>query len=206
MQKIEGSDMSCYKTIAIRVGQTKVEGINGKKSKYAVFFVKNKKSRLSKTEHLVIFDDQDPDLINTLLQYKTDDKKDENGRYEIDLSALKHSDDADELQDIFEWPGMQAETYKLRKGLCYQNDIDGKRVTKKDGSNVIVDTISVLVQIDYILDNNGKLDIHYFKPYDPDIQGPRMENTFYKEAVTTTASVTEPTPEPDSDDSEDAPF
>jgi len=185
MNRIDGSELSNYKVTAIQIGQSKTEGINGKKSKYIVLFVKNKKARLAPPRHLIIFEDEEPELISTLLKYKKSEDKDSNNRYTVDLKAFKESDDADTMDGLLEFPGMQVVQYKLRKGLCYMNNVNGERVLKKDKSPIITDTISVLVQVDYILENNGKLETHYFDGYDPETQGRRMEDAFYKETATT---------------------
>lgn len=192
MQKIDGSELSNYKVTAIQIGQSKTEGINGKKSKYIVLFVKNKKSRLAPPRHLIIFEDEEPELIDILMNYKKGEKDSTTNRYTIDLAAFKASDDADAMDGLLEFPGMQVIQYKLRKGLCYMNNVDGQRVVKKDGTEIKVDTISILVQVDYIVEDNGKLETHYFDGYDPATQGQRMENAFYKVPVEIASTAAQP--------------
>lgn len=183
MNKMDGSELSVYKTIAIQVGQAKKEGVNGKKSKYAIFFVKNKKTRNCKTRKLLFFEEDEPALVEGLLQYKVGEKV--NDRYNIDMKALRESGDEDLMDGLWEFPGMQVVPYKLRKGLCYMNNADGSKVTTKDGTALIVDTIQVLVQIDYIISDGDKLKTVYFDGFDPDTQGQRMESRFFKEPVET---------------------
>lgn len=195
MNKMDGSELSVYKTLAIQVGQSKTEGINGKKSKYAVFFVKNKKSRNCKVRRLTFFEEDEPNLIEGLLQYKASENKNAEGRYDVDLKALKGSDDPDLMDGLWEFPGMQVQQYKLRKGMCYMNNADGKRVQTKGGEPIIADTINVLVQIDYIIQDGDKLKTVYFDGFDPDTQGQRMESRFFKEPVATTQVTVNPVDE-----------
>lgn len=183
MNKMDGSELSVYKTIAIQVGQAKKEGTNGKKSKYAVFFVKNKKSRNCKVRKRIFFEEEEPSLIEDLLQYKVGEKV--NDRYNIDMKALRESGNEDLMDGLWEFPGMQVVPYKLRKGLCYMNDADGNRVTTKDGTPIMADVVQVLVQIDYIMSDGDKLKTVYIDGFDPDTQGQRMESHFFKEAVET---------------------
>lgn len=183
MNKMDGNELSVYKTTAIQVGQAKKEGTNGKKSKYAVFFVKNKKSRNCKVRKRIFFEEEEPSLIEGLLQYKVGEKV--NDRYNIDMKALRESGDEDLMNGLWEFPGMQVVPYKLRKGLCYMNDADGNRVTTKDGTPIMADVVQVLVQIDYIMSDGDKLKTVYIDGFDPDTQGQRMESHFFKEAVET---------------------
>lgn len=183
MNKMDGSELSVYKTTAIQVGQAKKEGANGKKSKYAVFFVKNKKSRNCKVRKRIFFEEEEPSLIEGLLQYKVGEKV--NDRYNIDMKALRESGDEELMDGLWEFPGMQVVPYKLRKGLCYMNDADGNRVTTKDGTPIMADVVQVLVQIDYIMSDGDKLKTVYIDGFDPDTQGQRMESHFFKEAVET---------------------
>lgn len=183
MNKMDGSELSVYKTIAIQVGQAKKEGTNGKKSKYAVFFVKNKKSRNCKVRKRIFFEEEEPSLIEGLLQYKVGEKV--NDRYNIDMKALRESGDDELMDGLWEFPGMQVVPYKLRKGLCYMNDADGNRVKTKDGTPIMADVVQVLVQVDYIMSDGDKLKTVYIDGFDPDTQGQRMESHFFKEAVET---------------------
>lgn len=185
MNKMDGSELSVYRTIAIQVGVAKKEGLNGKKSRYAVFYVKNKKARTSKTRRILFFEEDEPDLIKGLLQFKQGEPV--NNMQSIDIKALRESGDEDLMYGLWEFPGMQVVPYKLRKGLCYMNNADGERVTTKDKTPIMVDTIQVLVQVDYVMSDGDKIKTIYVDGYDPDTQGQRMESHFYKEAVETNA-------------------
>lgn len=199
MQKIEGREFGTYVVTAIQLGKSKSAGINanGKPSRYVVLFVKNIKMRLGNPRHIVVFEDQAPGLFDILYNYKTSETP-ENGRYTVDLAAFKKSDDVSAMNGLLEFPGMTIEQYKLRKGLCYQNDIDGKRVYfgKPGDANrepVMRDTISVLVWIESAVEGNGVFKMNYFDKWSPEDQGARMESIFYREAVNANAPTS---PEP----------
>ena len=192
MQKIEGREFGTYVVTAIQLGKSKSAGINanGKQSRYIVLFVKNVKSRLAPASRFVIFEEDEPGLFEILYNYKTSETADEKGRYTVDLLAFKNSADAAAMDGLLEFPGMTTEDYKLRKGLCYQNDIDGDRVYKgKPGEAnrepVVRDTITVLVQVDYAIDD-GKLQKYYVDKMSPVERGARMESTFYRVPVNAT--------------------
>jgi len=63
---IPGAQLSCYKTIAISLGQSKKENNNGVKSNFIVLSVKNKKSLLSGTRRIVLFDEDIPGALLAL--------------------------------------------------------------------------------------------------------------------------------------------
>ena len=214
MQKIEGKEFGTYVVTAIQLGLSKSAGINanGKPSRYIVLFVKNVKMRLGRPRHIVMFEEEVPGLYEILKNYTTSDTP-ENGRYTVDLIAFKKSEDVAAMDGLLEFPGMTTEQYKLRKGLCYQNDIDGKRVYfGKDGDAnrepVMRDTISVLVRVDNAIEANGVFKMNYFDKWSPEDQGVRMESTFYREAVNAnTPSVPEPEPVEEDDAADtNAPF
>lgn len=214
MQKIEGKEFGTYVVTAIQLGLSKSAGINanGKPSRYIVLFVKNVKMRLGRPRHIVMFEEEVPGLYEILKNYTTSDTP-ENGRYTVDLIAFKKSEDVAAMDGLLEFPGMTTEQYKLRKGLCYQNDIDGKRVYfGKDGDAnrepVMRDTISVLVRVDNAIEANGVFKMNYFDKWSPEDQGARMESPFYREAVNAnTPSVPEPEPVEEDDAADtNAPF
>lgn len=217
MQKIEGKEFGTYVVTAIQLGLSKSAGINanGKPSRYVVLFVKNIKMRLGNPRHIIIFEDQAPGLFEVLKNYTTSDTP-ENGRYTVDLVAFKKSPDVSTMEGLLEFPGMTIEQYKLRKGLCYQNDIDGKRVYfgKAGDANrepVMRDTISVLVWIENAIEANGVFKMNYFDKWRPEDQGARMESIFYREAVNANApTAAEPAPTATEDEADvadtDTPF
>lgn len=189
MQKIEGKEFGTYVVTAIQLGLSKSAGINanGKPSRYIVLFVKNAKMRLGRPRHIVMFEEEVPGLYEILKNYTTSDTP-ENGRYTVDLIAFKKSEDVAAMDGLLEFPGMTTENYKLRKGLCYRNDVDGKRVYcgKPGEANrepVVRDTITVLVQVDYAIETDEKLQMQYFDMMSPAEQGAQMERTFYRVPV-----------------------
>ena len=185
MQRINGSELSCYKTTAIQLGVAKKENKQGKKPRFAVLFVRNKMASITcKTRRILLFEDEYPGLIDILAKYKSD-TADKNGRFTVKIQDLKNSPDAAEVEDLWEFQGMKTEQYKLKKGLCYMNDVNGERVKRNDGTYVTVDTITVLVQVQFILEDNGKLKTTYIDGFDPDTQGQKMEHAFYRKAVDT---------------------
>lgn len=185
MQRINGSELSCYKTTAIELGVAKKQNKQGKTPHFAVLFVRNKMASITcKTRRIILFEDEYPGLITLLSKYK-ENTPSKNGRDIVNIKALKASDDADEVEDLWEFPGMKTEQYKLKKGLCYMNDVNGERVKRNDGTYVTVDTITVLVQVQFILEDNGKLKTTYIDGFDPDTQGQKMEHAFYRKAVDT---------------------
>ena len=186
MQRINGEELSNYVTKQILLGVAKKENNQGVKSRFMVLVVKNKKFRNTQPSRIIIWDDDEPGLINIVAKYKTD-KKTPEGYIIVDIRALKESDDADEMDGYWEFPGMQMEQFHLRKGMCYLNDVDGKRrMYKATNEPVMTDTVSVLTQVDYIIENDGKLEVHYAPKWDLNTRGEQMENAFYREAVNTT--------------------
>lgn len=184
---VTGAELSTYKTIAIELGKSKVNRLNNGKeaSRYVRFTVKNKKSRLCKAGHLMIFEEDDPELIEGLKAYAAQ-QPNKDGLWPVDMSALKDAD-ADLWDDIGHWDGLQPFQYKLRKGLCYLNDADDNRVNSAiTGEPVMKDVITILVQVDYMIENNGTFDVTYIQGMDPNTIGSRMENSRYRHAVTST--------------------
>lgn len=189
LQKIDGSELSCYVTTAISVGQAIRDNQQGRKAMFAVFTVKNKRQAFAKPSRIIVFDDQlSPTVFETLKKFKAvgkdgQDLKDPSGHKVIDLKALKASDEDEEIAPYYEIPGGTVMEYKLSKGDCYQNGTDGKRRTLKDGTPIIRNTVPVFVIIDYLLPKGDELEPHYAAGFGLNEQGQRMENAFYREAV-----------------------
>lgn len=186
---IDGSELSNYVTTAISVGTSGKENQQGRKSKFAVFTVKNKKQRFSKASRIILFDDQlEPAAFDTLSKYilkdaKGETVKDVSGHIVIDLKALKASGEDEDLEGYYEIPGGMVVPYKLSKGDCYQNGVDGKRRTLKDGTPIIRNEVQVFVIVDHLEPDGDKMKTVYVAGFSPAEQGQRMENAFYKEAV-----------------------
>ena len=182
---IPGAQLSCYKTIAISLGQSKKENNNGVKSNFIVLSVKNKKSLLSGTRRIVLFDEDIPGAFNALKAYASN-TPDAQGGYLVDLTKMK-ADTAvmAEWEGLLEFPGGMVVEYPLRKGLCYQNDIDGKVGTEKNTNTPIMkDRVNVFVQVDFAtVDENGRMSYVYIDRFGLSEQGQRMESRFYRNAV-----------------------
>lgn len=203
MQIIDGSQLSNFKTTAIELGKSKQTDGNPSKT-YAVLFVKNVKDRVSRARHILIWEDDEPSIIEILKKYRAKEAN-KNGRYLVDLKELKNSDDFEEVEDLFKFSGMKTMKYKLRKGLCYLNDVNGKRVLKKqDNTPIIRSEITILIRIDNITEINGATEINYFDGMDPSTVGERMENTFYKEAYVATTPATPAVTEEEADETDEA--
>lgn len=182
---IPGAQLSCYKTIAISLGQSKKENNNGVKSNFIVLSVKNKKSLLSGTRRIVLFDEDIPGAFDALKVFASN-TPDAQGGYLVDLAKMK-ADTAvmAEWDGLLEFPGGMVVEYPLRKGLCYQNDINGN-IVKEKGTNqpVMKDKVNVFVQVDFAtVDENGKMSYVYIDRFGLSEQGQRMESRFYRNAV-----------------------
>lgn len=182
---IPGAQLSCYKTIAISLGQSKKDNNNGVKSNFIVLSVKNKKSLLSGTRRIVLFDEDIPGAFNALKAF-AGNTPDAQGGYLVDLAQMK-ADTAvmAEWEGLLEFPGGMVVEYPLRKGLCYQNDIDGKQVVAKNTNQpVMKDKVNVFVQVDFAtVDENGRMSYVYIDRFGLSEQGQRMEDRFYRNAV-----------------------
>lgn len=189
LQKIDGSELSSYVTTAISVGQSTRENQQGRKSMFAVFTIKNKKQRFAKASRIILFDDQlEATAFETLRKFKAIDANgkdivDPSGHKVIDLKALKASGEDEDIEPYYEIPGGIVVEYKLSKGDCYQNGVDGKRRTLKDGTPIIRNSISVFVIVDCLIPDGENLKTVYAAGFSPTEQGRRMEDSFYKEAV-----------------------
>ena len=182
---IPGAQLSCYKTIAISLGQSKNPNNDGVKSNFIVLSVKNKKSLLSGTRRIVLFDEDIPGAFEALKPFASQ-TADAQGGYLVNLAQMKA--DASvmaEWDDLLEFPGGMVVEYPLRKGLCYQNDIDGKPVKSKNTNQPIMkDRVNVFVQVDFAtVDENGHMQYIYIDKFGLSEQGQRMEDRFYRNAV-----------------------
>lgn len=189
-QIIPGAMFSTYKTVAISLGQAKKENNQGVKSNYIVLSVKNKKSLLSGTRRIVLFDEDLPGAFDILKVFASN-TPDANGGYLVDMAKFKADATAmSELEGLLEFPGGMVVEYKLQKGMCYQNDIDGNPVKIK-GTNerVTKDRVNVFVQVDFAtVDENGKTNYTYIDRFGLSEQGQRMENRFYRTPVEQTVT------------------
>ena len=182
---IPGAQLSCYKTIAISLGQSKKENNQGIKSNFIVLSVKNKKSLLSGTRRIVLFDEDIPGAFNALKAFASQ-TPDAQGGYLVNMSQMRaNAEVMAEWDGLLEFPGGMVVEYPLRKGLCYQNDINGNIVKEKNTNQPIMkDKVNVFVQVDFAtVDENGKMSFVYIDRFGLSEQGQRMESRFYRNAV-----------------------
>jgi hypothetical protein len=185
---LKGKDFSMWLTSGICIGISEKENRDGVKSKYAIFTVYDEDG--GDPTKVFKFEDQlFPGAVELLAKYKLlDDQsrgvKDARGRTVINMKALKSSEDAEQFSRFMVWPGGLIEDYKLKKGPCYANDMDGKPVLDRNKARVIKSTIKIFTQVKmYIVDENGKMSPKYLNGMGLEENGDRMERTFYTEAV-----------------------
>lgn len=203
MNIIRGAELSTFKTTAISLGRAKKEDRNGQKNRYMVVTMQDVDSPADKSREFFFEDELDtelgPNLIDILKNFAADDPRGAtNPRYKgmkvVNIKAAKESqefevDGVSVLQPYLRWPGGMFETYKLKKGPCYANDIDGNRIKDANGNDVIVDSIQVFTQIKMLKpDANGNMETIYFKKFDLNSRGRRMERRFYQQAVNQSAN------------------
>lgn len=185
-QIIPGSVIGAYETTAVTLCMSKNQNNRGFTPAYIVLTVKDEGSAGSTPKTLMFFEGEQisTEEIKLFGKYKAQ-QPDAQGGYPVSIQALRASkEDWETLKKWFYWPGGNNEVYKLRKGLCYGNDLDEKRSKKKDGSDVITDSISVFTQVKFFTPNaDGSLTPNYFPGLGLEEQGRRMEDRFFKVPV-----------------------
>lgn len=188
-QIIAGSFIGTYETTAITLGVSKNENRDGVKAKFAILTVKDDYSAGARPKRLIFFEGEtiSSEEIAILAKYRAQ-QPDSKGGYPVNIQALKAvPEDWKTMEKWFSWPGGNVEEYKLRKGLCYGNDINGAPTTLKDGTQVVTDTINVFTQVKFFTpEADGSLKPHYVSGLGLEEQGRRMEDRFYKTAVNQT--------------------
>lgn len=189
---IPGAALSTFVTSAISVGQSKRQNRDNKLSQFAVLTLRDKGSRGSSPARHVFFDeDLGEGTCAALMRYRKvnatgQPEMDSKGGYLIDLAqirAIPDENDGEDLKGLLNWPGGMVMPYKLKKGPCYANDIDGNITVDGAGEKVVKDTIDVFVQVKYATSSpNGGLEYHYFSGLGIE-RGSRIENRFFKNAV-----------------------
>ena len=193
---IQGSELSNYRTVGIGLGVSKNENRDKKLSKFIVFTIANKKNPMAGTRKEIMFEDELPGLFEVLNTFAKDDPANPGGRI-VDLNAFKQSEQAAEYGYILEWPGGMVVDYALKKGECYANDVNRKRVKNKFDEDVKRSSIKLFVMVDFAIPGeNGQLEMHYFDNFSPEERGQRMEERFWREAVNA-APVAATTPAPE---------
>lgn len=183
---IPGAQISTFRTISLSIGTAKKPNREGKISKFLVVGMKKKKSLLGKKQNIVLFDDDlSPEIFAVLQKYATPSTDpDHQGSFDVNLADFKASpefaQDQETWSQLLEFPGGCFEEYKFAKGPCYANNADGSPTLDGNGQQVIRSSIAVFVQIDFI-DANGVT--HYIEPYSKNVQGARIEQRFFRNAV-----------------------
>lgn len=185
MDIIKGSDLSNFNTIGMSVAVSKKDNRQGQKSRFLVLTLQDEDGGYP-TKMTMFEEELAPGTLEILGKYvMKDDKnevvKDSQGGAIIDFKALKASDDAKEglLKGLMHWPGGMFMDYKLKKGECYSNDRDGKRILDGWNQPVIRTTIPVFVQVKFVMD--GKFT--FTNRMSLEARGSRMENQLYHVAV-----------------------
>lgn len=191
---IKGEDLSCWKTIGITICRSEKANREGVQSRYIILTVKDKKSVLSSSKKVMMFEEDIPGVIDLLKGFAEQKTTTSGKKYaQVDLAKLKADDMGKpngELYDFLEFPGGCVEEYVFRKGFCYGNDEAGKRI--KDGKNrdVVRDRISVFVQVDYKEPTEKGFRTVYISGMSPSEIGSRLEDRFWETPVNPTASNT----------------
>lgn len=185
MEIIPGSFFGVYKVIAITLGQSKKTNRDGVKSNFIVKLIRNAKG--GKPRRDIVFEEDDPEVFRILNKYKNT-TADAKGGYAVPLDALQNipQEEKEVLKTFMQMDGGVVLTYKLQKGACYGNDVDGKRSTDAHGDPIIRSEITIFCQIDYAYPGkDGEMMFVYLDGYGPSQIGPRTEARFYREAVQT---------------------
>lgn len=185
-QIIPGSMIGTYKTTAATLAMSKNENQRGIKAGILILTVKDEGSAGAHPKTLMFFEGEtiSTEELQVFGKYKAA-QPDKQGGYAVSLQTLMASpEDYKFLEKWFTWPGGNTEDYKLRKGLCYGNDLNGNPSKKKDGTPVITDTIQVFTQVKYFTpQGDGSLKPVYFAGLGLEEQGRRMEDRFFKVPV-----------------------
>lgn len=197
---IRGAELSTFKTTAISLGKAKNADRNGNKNRYMVVTVMDVESPADRSKVFFFEEELDTELgVNLLDILKNFAKPDPNrpGSLLVNLKEAKESnefsvDGHSVIEPYLRWEGGMFETYKLRKGLCYANDVDGKPTLDRDGNPVVRDRIKVFTQVKMIKPNeDGNMETVYFKKFDLHTQGAKLESRFFKKAVNATVNTQE---------------
>lgn len=185
---IPGSIIGTYVATAATLTVAKNQNNKGIIPQILILTLKDEGSKGAQPKTQMFFEGEtiSTEEINVFAKYKAQ-QPDAQGGYPILIQALKASGaDWDFLKDWFRWPGGNCETYYLRKGMCYGNDLEGNRSVKKDGTPVQTDCISVFTQVKFFTPMpDGSMKPTYFAGLGLEEQGKRMEDRFFKVAVET---------------------
>lgn len=223
----KGRELSMWETIAIGLATSKNPNPQtGKNVRFAILTLRNAKYPATPVHREIIFEDDDPTLIATLETLKVQDPND-NERFIIPINKIGVEVEAIEddwgdpvifktkvdpesphgkfMRKYILWPGARLMPMKLRGGMHYANDADGRERTRKNrltGQAEVVktDTVNVFVQVDYIMQGeDGNMETTYVDSRDPESQLKRIQDRFFIKPVevptNTTVATTVPAEE-----------
>lgn len=189
---IEGQDISLFKTTDISIGKAKKPNNDGRIAEFAVLSVQQIKKFMGRDlaqgekVRVTIFDDQLGSALEVFKKFADTTKQDSHGGNIVNLPALM-ADDAslDQVFGYIYWPGGMVQEYRLRKGACYANDVDGNITKDKMGNPVVKETISVFCQVSHRMpaDDGSGYKTVYTKGYGFEERGSELENRFYRNPV-----------------------
>ena len=189
---IKGEELSTYVTTGISIGQSKKPNRQGQLSEFAVFTINDADAIAARSRRIIIFNDEKPEVIERLKAYcKTVQVNGEN-RQIVDMNKLITDLEAepelikkrDQLYKMLEFKGGMVTQYKLRKGLCYMNDVNGNPVKDRHGNTIKRDSVTIFVWVKNMTPNEqGGYTTTYYDGYSPWEQGQRMEDRFFEKKV-----------------------
>ena len=182
-QILPGSTLGTFVAIEAIVATANKEStvgrMKGQKSRFLMLRMKNKKSARATQVWCTYFEGESitAEQLDGLLKHKA--SEDAQGGIILNMVSLKESGDIEklDLDSLFNVEGGVMKTYKFRKGMCYANDRNGKRINPIR----LRDSLQVFCQADTIEVTDTDMTINYFGGCDPETVGSRLENQFYKE-------------------------
>jgi len=189
---IKGEEISNYITTAISLGQSKKPNRQGQLSEFAVFTINDESAMGTKGRNIIVFNDEKPEVIERLKNYCEEKIVNGEKRQMVNMNKLVTDLDAepdlikkrDVLYSMLEFKGGMVTNYKLRKGLCYMNDVNGNPVKDRHGKTITRDSVTIFVWIKNMVPNEqGGFTTNYYDGYSPWEQGQRMEDRFFEKAV-----------------------
>lgn len=182
---IKGAELGTYKTIAMSIGQAERENRNGVKSKFLVLVVRDADSAAARSKRIIFWEEDVPGLIEKIKVFASSTPNPITKGYDIDMNAMRAAENHADFDDYLRFPGMIEEQFKLTKGACYANNVNRERVLDGSGNPVVRDTISVLVQVKFVMPDGKMI---YFSGMDPYSTGSRIEQRFWREPVNATGA------------------
>lgn len=176
---IKAKDLSEYSVeqISLNAAEAKFGTFAGKTQRYAVLTMRDIESFAAKPCKLIFWEEDSAAVIEVLSKYVDATKVDPHGGKLVDLAAL----DADPMgKRLLTFYGIQQVRMPLLKGMCYANQKDGSPLMDKQGNRVMRDSVPVVCQVKYIMDDGT---VVYFPGMDPETARDRIEKSFYQAKV-----------------------